>query len=292
MDPTRHDVRTVRMNERCGPHSPCGLRAAAAGFPAAHRAAAALVLTLATTAAPAQAPARAPVPAPVVVSGTVPDEPTRQAILQRVRDVYGPERVVDQLGVGPLVAPPNWSQHVQRVITDDLRRVSQGELHISGNVVDITGRVDNAASQQQLASQLITQLGNPTYTVRNGLRVGGPGQADLDAALANRVIAFEPARATLTEAGRQVLEGLLPLLQQFHGRRFEIVGHTDDEGPRAGNVALSRARASAVRDYLVSRGVPPGALVISGMGPDRPVADNATPEGRARNRRIELRVLA
>jgi OOP family OmpA-OmpF porin len=241
----------------------------------------------------ALAPALAqPAAAPVVVSGTVPDEATRSAILQRVREVYGAERVVDRLGVGPLVAPPNWSQQVQRILTPELRRVSQGELRISGNIVEITGRVENAAQQQQLASQLITQLGNATYTVRNGLRVGGPAQADLDAALADRVIEFEPGRADLTATGRAVLDGLLPLLQQFKGRRFEVVGHTDNDGPRAGNIALSRARAVAVRDYLVSRGVAPGTLVTSGLGPDRPVADNTTPEGRARNRRIEFRVLA
>lgn len=243
-------------------------------------------------AAPAWSQGQAPAPAPVVVSGTVPDEATRSAILQRVREVYGADRVVDQLGVGNLVAPPNWSQQVQRILTPELRRVSQGELRINGNIVEITGRVDNPAVQQQLASHLITQLGNATYTVRNGLRVNSAGQAELDAALANRVIGFEPGKALLTEAGRAVLDGLVPLLQQFKGRRFEVIGHTDNDGPRAANVQLSRARAAAVRDYLVERGIPAQAIVTGGMGPDRPVADNTTPEGRARNRRIEFRVLA
>ena len=55
---------------------------------------------------------------------------------------------------------------------------------------------------------------------------------------------------------------------------------------------LSAARAETVKAYLVQRGIPAAALATSGVGPDRPVADNATASGRARNRRIEFRVLA
>ena len=51
----------------------------------------------------------------VVVSGVVPDEATRSAIVARLRELYGAQRVVDQLGVDKLVAPPNWNQHIQRV---------------------------------------------------------------------------------------------------------------------------------------------------------------------------------
>jgi OOP family OmpA-OmpF porin len=81
-------------------------------------------------------------------------------------------------------------------------------------------------------------------------------------------------------------------LKQFQGRRFEVIGHTDSDGPHESNVALSRARAEAVRQYLIQRGLAVSAVLTQGLGPDRPVADNATPEGRARNRRIEFRVLA
>lgn len=228
----------------------------------------------------------------VVVSGTVPDEATRAAILARVRSVYGADRVVDQLGVGPLVAPPNWTQQVQSVITPELKKITQGQLRISGNVVELMGSVANEAERQTVVSDMVTALANPTYTVRNGLRVGSPGQEQLDAALANRIIEFQLGNAELTESGRRLLDELLPVLQQFSGRRFEVVGHTDSDGTRAANIALSQARANAVRDYLVRAGIPGDRIVTSGFGPDKPVADNETAEGRARNRRIEFRVLA
>jgi outer membrane protein OmpA-like peptidoglycan-associated protein len=67
-----------------------------------------------------------------------------------------------------------------------------------------------------------------------------------------------------------------------------VEGHTDAKGSPWKNVDLSRRRAEAVRRYLVSRGCATDRLVARGMGPDRPVADNATVEGRANNRRIEI----
>jgi OmpA-OmpF porin, OOP family len=262
---------------------------------------AALLSGLLATAVSLQAQAQTPAPTQrpltaqggkVVVSGTVPDEATRAAILGKVREVYGAERVVDQLGVGNLVAPPNWSAQVQKLITSDLKRVSQGQMRVSGNVVDIVGSVKDETQRQQLASQMTVALNNPTYTVRNALRVGSPGQEQLDAALANRTIEFQPGNALLTSAGVQTLDELLPLLVQFGNRRFEILGHTDDQGARPQNLALSLARANAVRAYLVSRGISRAQIETGGWGPDKPVASNATQEGRARNRRIEFRVLA
>lgn len=254
-----------------------------------------LVLGLALTCgwANAQTAGQAPAAAgKVVVGGVVPDEATRAAIVARVRELYGADRVVDQVGVDKLVAPPNWAQHVQRVLTPDLKRVSRGQLSIQGNVVEISGQVDNEATHQQVLSQVATQLNNPTYTVRDLLRVGASGQAQLDDALARRTIEFESGNATLTPGGARVLDDLLPVLRQFAGRRFEITGHTDDQGGRETNMQLSAARAEAVKAYLVGKGIAAADLVTSGAGPDRPLVSNATSEGRARNRRIEFRVLA
>lgn len=230
------------------------------------------------------------VPNAVVVSGTVPDEATRQVILQRAREVYGADRVVDQLGIGPVVAPPNWSQYVQRMISPNLKQVSRGELAISGNTIDLKGEVGNEALRQQVVSEMSTQL-NPTYTVRNGLRVSTGEQAVLDNALANRVVEFESGSATLTPKGRAVLDEMVAALKTLPaGRKVQVIGHTDGLGARDANIALSAARADTVKGYLVGKQIPEAMLETSGAGPDRPVASNATAEGRARNRRIEFRV--
>jgi OOP family OmpA-OmpF porin len=226
----------------------------------------------------------------VIVSGTVPDEATRQAIVQRAREVYGADRVADQLAVGPVVAPPNWSAYVQRMISPDLKQVSRGELSVSGNTVDIRGEVGNEAARQQLVSAMSTQL-NPTYVVRNALRVPTGEQAVVDSALANRVVEFESGSAALTPRGSAVLDKVLRALKTLPpGRKVQVIGHTDSLGDRDANIALSAARADVVKSYLVSHAIAADMIETSGAGPDRPVVSNATAEGRARNRRIEFRV--
>jgi OOP family OmpA-OmpF porin len=228
-------------------------------------------------------------PNQVVVAGTVPDEATRNAILARVREIYGAERVVDQLGVGQVVAPPNWSGYVQKIVSPNLKQVSRGQLVINGNNIELKGEVGNEAQRQQLAADMATAL-NPTYAVRNALRVAAQEQSVLDATLANRIIEFEAGSSVLRPAGRTILDEMAAALLKMGGKKVEVIGHTDSQGARDTNIVLSLARADAVRSYLAGKGVPPSLITTSGSGPDRPVAANDTPEGRARNRRIEFRV--
>jgi OOP family OmpA-OmpF porin len=228
-------------------------------------------------------------PNQVVVAGTVPDEATRVAIINRMRELYGPERVVDQLTLGSVVAPPQWQQYVQRLLSPSLKQVSHGQLAIQGNTIDIKGEVGNEAVRQQIASDMASAL-NPTYTVRNGLRVAVQEQAMVDNALANRIVEFEPGSAVLRPAAMPILDEMASAMGKLRGRHFEIIGHTDALGSRAGNVSLSLARAQAVKAYLIGKGMAADSMATSGLGPDRPVASNATEEGRARNRRIEFRV--
>jgi OOP family OmpA-OmpF porin len=257
------------------------------------RALAALLATaLAGTAAAqnaAPAPA-APQPGQVLASGTVPDEATKAAILAKLRELYGPERVVDQIAIGPVVMPANWNGYVQKLITPDLRQISRGQLTIDGNNVSLRGEVANEALRQRIASNVATNL-NPTYTVNNGLRIAAAEQALLDNTLANRTVEFDSGKATLTPAGRAILDEMVAAMLKLKGRRIEIIGHTDSAGLRASNVSLSQARAATVKAYLAAHGIAEDTLTASGQGPDRPIASNDTVEGRARNRRIEFRLV-
>jgi OOP family OmpA-OmpF porin len=236
----------------------------------------------------APAPA-APQPGQVLASGTVPDEATKAAVLAKLRDVYGADRVVDQIAVGPVAMPANWNGYVQKLITPDLRQISRGQLRIDGSNVSLRGEVANEALRQRIASNVATSL-NPTYTVNNGLRVSAAEQALLDNTLANRTVEFESGKATLTPAGRAILDEMVAAMLKLKGRRIEIIGHTDSAGLRASNVSLSQARAATVKAYLAAHGIAEENLSGSGQGPDRPIASNDTAEGRARNRRIEFRL--
>ena len=248
------------------------------------------VLTLLCSAACAQAPAPVtPMPGQILVSGTVPDEASKAAMLARVRELYGVERVVDQIAIGKVVLPPNWNGHVQKLINPNLKLISKGQLKIDGNNVSVRGEVANEAQRQQIAGDIAASL-NPTYIVRNGLRVSAAEQTMLDTTLGKRIIEFESGQAVIRPSGLQILDEMAAALLKVKGKKVEVIGHTDNTGLRESNLSLSLARAEAVRTYLAGKAIDPAMINVSGQGPDRPVADNATADGRARNRRIEFRV--
>jgi OOP family OmpA-OmpF porin len=238
----------------------------------------------------AQAPQPAtPRPGQVLATGAVPDEASKAAMLRQLRDVYGVDRVVDQLSIAPVSLPPNWNGYVQKLIGPNLKLISKGEIKIDGTVVTLRGEVANEAQRQQIASDIATSL-NPTYTVNNGLRVSATEQNLLDATLAKRIVEFDSGKATLTASGKVILDEMAAALQKVKGKKVEVIGHTDNIGLRDSNLALSQARAEAVRNYLSDKGVSPDMVMVSGQGPDRPVAENSSADGRARNRRIEFRI--
>jgi OOP family OmpA-OmpF porin len=178
---------------------------------------------------------------------------------------------------------------VQKLIGPNLKLISKGQIKVDGNNVSLRGEVANEAQRQQIASDIATSL-NPTYTVNNGLRVSAAEQNLLDQTLAMRIIEFDSGKATLTASGRGILDEMAAALRKVQGKKVEVIGHTDNVGLRQSNLGLSQARAEAVRLYLGEKGISPDMIAVSGQGPDRPVADNASADGRARNRRIEFRI--
>nr|WP_256094892.1 OmpA family protein [Paraburkholderia nodosa] len=227
-------------------------------------------------------------PGQVVAGGKVPDEATHAAVLSRLRETYGAANVVDQIEVGDVATPPNWSDNVQKLLNAQLKQIHKGQLKIDGTQIDMRGEVGNEATRHQIASDMATAL-NPTYTIRNGLRVSASEQGLLDQTLANRTIEFETGSATLTPQGRAILDQMAAVLAKMNTRTVAIIGHTDNSGNRTSNIALSQARADAVKGYLVGKGISPQQMTATGVGPDQPIASNDTSDGRARNRRIEFR---
>ena len=85
---------------------------------------------------------------------------------------------------------------------------------------------------------------------------------------------------------------LKEMLEQHPSIKIELRGHTDNQGTVDHNQKLSEARAKAVADYLIGKGIDKRRLTWVGFGKSQPVADNATAEGRSKNRRVEYRIIA
>lgn len=103
-------------------------------------------------------------------------------------------------------------------------------------------------------------------------------------------ISFDVGRSAIKADFAQVLNQFAASLNANPATYVSIVGHTDNTGSDASNQTLSVERATSARDFLVNRGVVWNRISTDGRGEREPVADNSTPEGRAKNRRVEIHV--
>src|SRR5690606_33300855 len=104
-------------------------------------------------------------------------------------------------------------------------------------------------------------------------------------------LSLHDALPIFRKKSRSKLDAAVDVLKKFPDLRIEISGHTDDKGDEAYNQDLSQRRADAVKDYLVGKGIDETRIETRGAGEDEPRETNATKAGRAKNRRIEFKLL-
>lgn len=102
---------------------------------------------------------------------------------------------------------------------------------------------------------------------------------------------FEVAKDVILEGSKVSLGELAEVLKKKPTWKLEITGHTDNQGDDTANMLLSKKRAEAVKAYLVSQGIDATRLITQYYGETKPIATNDTPEGRQKNRRVEMKVV-
>jgi outer membrane protein OmpA-like peptidoglycan-associated protein len=124
---------------------------------------------------------------------------------------------------------------------------------------------------------------------RAGAKVDASG-CEIQAVTVLKGVTFATNSAVLTPASMSILDETAATLARNPQVKAEVAGHTDNRGSATLNRQLSQRRAEAVMKYLASKGANPANLTARGYGPDQPIADNKTEQGRSANRRVELRV--
>ena len=237
------------------------------------------------------APAPAPVPAPatpppalvvatparaafavqadgkVWIEGALRDDATRAAVLERATAIYGTERIVDRLTV----------------------ESNRGDL----DTLVLSGEQSSAADKTAIVDKIKRAFaaGGVNVTIDDRMTVAAKTQqARIDDFLKGKIVLFETNSPLLTQAGRRVLDELVPILESDPAAKIQVQGHTDNIGVPVMNQQLSEARARVTANYLIAKNIRADRLSSSGFGQSQPVADNATLEGRQLNRRIEFKV--
>lgn len=176
--------------------------------------------------------------------------------------------------------------------------VSAGEVKVEGRNVVLRGELPS----DEAVRKAVEAAGNArgVRRVRNELQVKAPPppprpvdevQVALNELLAEKRIEFRTGSAVIARESYAVLDQIAELLKKRPRALVEIAGHTDATGNPEANLRLSQARADAVRQYLIQKGIPAASLVSTGYGQTRRIADNNTREGRNKNRRVEFNIL-
>jgi len=103
-------------------------------------------------------------------------------------------------------------------------------------------------------------------------------------------VLFDFDKSALKPATTQILDRLVVFMTENKDKSVNLGGHTDNVGTEAYNQALSERRVNSVKNYVVGKGVDSGRVSGQGFGESKPIADNKTAEGRAKNRRVEIKV--
>ncbi|MHB9099513.1 MAG: OmpA family protein [Syntrophales bacterium] len=111
---------------------------------------------------------------------------------------------------------------------------------------------------------------------------------DTDGKIITHGILFDTGKDVIKPESLPTLKSIFAILNDDPGLNFSIEGHTDNQGNKAINQPLSEKRASAVSAWLADKGIAAERLKIKGLGDTMPIDSNATPEGRANNRRVEF----
>jgi OOP family OmpA-OmpF porin len=267
----------------------------------------------------------------ITVTGFAPSREIRAAILAESSKANPGTGIIDAIALASGAPDGVDWQAAGIFAISQLSKLTKGTANLTASVLDVTGEASDPVARETadqalsaLAPAGLSVTAAITAPEADGdIQTGGiakpearpeasagaqiaaagpvpsPGEIvlpDLCGDLARRAtgvkyVTFDTDKAEIKAGQAGPVEELLFVAQNCPALRFAIEGHTDSDANDAYNLDLSQRRANAIREYLVARGVAGNRVTAVGKGETSPVADNATEEGKALNRRIEIRLI-
>ena len=236
----------------------------------------------------------------ITLSGDFPNEAAKAALMKSLKGALGPEvNVIDQIKINPNVDALDFSN--AGPIFKDTASITDLTLTVNGDTVTLAGTAASTDQKNTIEQSAVHTW--PNLNVVDRLAVNGvpppapPGPpvpdacANLQAAInaaTGGPITFGTDGLSLTPADNQVLTQVADKLKACPNAHVTLNGYTDNTGSEGINIPLSSQRANKVADFLVANGVARDHLVVKGLGSINPIASNDTPDGQAKNRRVEI----
>lgn len=229
----------------------------------------------------------------LTLDGDMPNNTVREQVVAAARTQIQPPRIVsvqDSLTITNDDTPEGFLEVALRGV-DTVSRCDRGVSGFNTNRFSLSCELPaaDAAMVREIAIAPVPlgEVGAVDIISREAVSSCESSLADL---LGDARIEFESSSAVIGAGSASLLDDVAEAVRACPGS-LRIAGYTDSTGLPETNRKLSQARAEAVRNALIARGVPPNRLVATGYGDASPIAPNTTAEGRAQNRRIEIRVI-
>lgn len=237
-------------------------------------------------------------------SGVVPDEQTKQNVVNQLNSTFGAGNTSGEITVDPRAKAAGWTAGLASALPHF--KSSGSEVAFEGNSINVGGALNENVKNDQVAGlksvygdgmrigafEAATAVGEANRKTSEALSSLRPGFSaeDLTRALNMNIINFQSGSSTIPHESEAMLEQAATAIKSAPaGSVFEIGGHTDNHGNSAANMRLSQQRADSVRHFLIEKGVNADSLVARGYGDSNPVASNDNQDGRFKNRRIEFK---
>ncbi len=233
--------------------------------------------------------------------GRLPDGAIGASVQTFAAALFGADRT-DVATRSVVDLPQGWSVRVMAGL-NALSELNSGQLTVEPDTLRLTGETGDQEAVSRLTRMLSEDLGqgadfqlDVSYVEALDPVASQPTDEQCVARIRSiqeeTKITFDPGSTEINEAAGAVLDQIAEVLPDCLHVRIEIGGHTDAQGGETMNLNLSQARADAVLNGLLARGILISNLTAQGYGESQPIADNETEDGREQNRRIEFRLLA
>lgn len=224
----------------------------------------------------------------LTLSGTLASESDKNAVLNITKEAFRDHSIDHSLSVKENVAPLD-NLHFISALTPLSLGPKQIKAELKNNRFQLSGSTSQANTAQQIESKLRQSFNGK---ISNNIKFDSAYcQRFIDAALKNKQITFDLGKASISPVSLPLLDTIINAINRCPTVNYEISGHTDNSGNQALNLILSQKRAQTVANELSARGINPERLSAKGYGSSLPIAENNSVDGKAKNRRIEFKII-
>ena len=228
----------------------------------------------------------------IKLEGYMPTKEDKEALLSLIKEQYPKEKLIDGIDIGT-GNPKSWNELVL-TIAEGLKGLDASSVHIVDDEVQISGKI-KTQKEKDIFTVALKQFENNPYKINTHIvSMDRPiiiCQEKFNKLLSKQKIKFASNKSDIAAESKKVLKELSFISSLCPQANMVIVGYTDSLGNDEKNKKLSFERAQAVVSRLFQEGVELKRMTALGEGESKPIADNKTEEGRAKNRRIEFKVI-